>query len=148
MPTYFSSRVSTSNTVLAGDIPARQSEQVTSQVTEITIGTALVASDIIQLFTLPRGAVILNLIISSNGTQSGSDAVFTVGDTAVNNRYILVAGGLALRTGGGVNVLGAHTGLGYVIPAESTMNLYITTVGTGQTTGGVIRAQVTYAPMR
>lgn len=111
---------------------------------EITIGTALAASDTISLFKLPPNSVLREIIITSNGTQSGSDSVFTVGDSGDTDRYITVAGGLALRTGGGLSRLNAHTGLNYQNTSETTVQLLITTVGTGQTTGGVVKFTAIY----
>jgi len=112
---------------------------------EITIGTALAASDTISLFKLPPNSVIRDLMISSNGTQgANSDSVFTVGDSGDTDRYITTAGGLCLRSGGGVSRLNATTGLNYQNTSETTVQLLITTVGTGQTTGGVVKFTAIY----
>ena len=148
MATYYASRVSSSNTALGAVIPARASEGLISQVAEFTVGTAL-STDTIQLFTVPVGATILDLYISSGGTQgANSDSVFTVGDGSSTARFITTAGGLCLRSGGGISRMNAHAGTGYVYTAEDTIDLLVTTAGTGQTTTGVIRAMVLYAPNR
>lgn len=149
MATYYASRVSSSNTSIVTSPPARyKNDALVSQVAEFTVGTALAATDVIQLFTVPKGATVLDIYVSSSGTQSGSDSVFTLGDGNVTDRYITVAGGLALRTGGAISRMNAHTGTGYVYPDEDTIDLLMTTTGTGQTTSGVIRATVLYAPER
>jgi hypothetical protein len=148
MATYYASRVSTSNTALAGDFPARYSEQLVSQFAEFTVGVSL-STDTIQLFNVPAGATILDLYISSGGTQgANSDSVFTVGDGSSTARFITTAGGLCLRSGGGISRMNAHAGTGYVYTAADTIDLLVTTAGTGQTTTGVIRAMVLYAPNR
>jgi hypothetical protein len=96
------------------------------------------------LFKLPANAVLRDITISSNGTQSGADSVFTVGDSVDTDRYITTAAGLALRTGGSVARLNAHAGLNFQNTAETTVQLLVTTVGTGQTTGGIIKFSAIY----
>lgn len=148
MATYYASRVSSSNTALGTVIPARYSENMIWQVAEFTVGVAL-STDTIQLCTVPIGATILDLYISSGGTQgANSDSVFTVGDGNSTARFITTAGGLCLRSGGGISRMNAHAGTGYVYTVEDTIDLLVTTAGTGQTTTGVIRAVVIYAPNR
>ena len=147
MATYYTDRTlagTAGNT--ATRTPARvDGRGLVSQIATITIGTALANNDIIQLFTMPAGAVIEDLTVSSDGTQgANNDAVFTVGDGDDADRYITTAGGLALRTGGGVNRLNNYAGHGHTYSAEDTIDLKVTTQGTGQTTGGVIRASVLY----
>lgn len=139
MATYTSDRVSTL-------IPARDGIGVVHQICSYTVTTALILADIVQLFKIPEGAIVLDLMVASDGTQSGSDSVFTVGDTADTDRYIAVAGGLALRTGGGLARLGVQTGVGFTNTADTTIDLIITTAGTGQTTGGIIKASILYVP--
>lgn len=137
MPNYNTDKVSNS-------VPARAGYGTVSISGEMTVGTALILNDTVSLFKLPANAVIRDLYVSSGGTQSGADSVFTVGDSGDTDRYITTAGGLALRTGGGVSRLNAHTGVNYQNTAETTVQLLITTAGTGQTTGGVIRFSAIY----
>jgi hypothetical protein len=112
---------------------------------EMTVGTALLLNDTVSLFKLPPNAVIRDLHISSSGTQgANSDSVFTVGDSGNTARYITTAGGLCLRSGGGVSRLNAHAGVNYQNTAETTVQLLVTTVGTGQTTTGVIKFSAIY----
>ncbi len=121
------------------DHPAKSGLGVVPIYSEITIATALVVNDIIELFKTQKGMRILELLMVCNGTQSGNDSVCRVGDGGVNNRFITTAGGLFLRTGGArqaINTL--NTGYGYVYTADDTVKLEVTTVGTGQTTGGKI----------
>lgn len=148
MATYYTDRTETGtagNTTTV--IPPRvDGRGLIAQSCEITVGTALANNDIIELFKVPLGAVVIDLMVSSDGTQgANNDAVFTVGDGDDTDRYITTAGGLALRTGGGLNRMNAHTGLHNKYTADDTIDLKVTTAGTGQTTGGKIRAHVVYS---
>ena len=142
MPNYNSSRISN-----ALPARARNGFEVVFSGT-VTVGVALILSDTVTLAKLPVGAMIVDVKIKSNGTQSGSDSVFTVGDSTDTARYITTAAGLALRSGGGyssLNAVGATKGAGYVITSTTdTVILTITTAGTGQTTGGLIDCFITY----
>lgn len=134
---------------VASSIPARSGVGVVTQVCSFSVATALVVNDVIQLFKVPQNAVILNLWVSSDGTQgANTDSVFTVGDGADTDRFITTAGGLILRSGGGVAFMNAFAGAGYQYTAEDTVDLKVTTVGTGQTTGGTIRAGIIYSSQK
>lgn len=144
MATYTTDRV-------ASTIPARTGLGVIVQSAELLVAdlaSALATSDVVQLFTVPEGAVIIDLVVSSNGTQStNNDAVFTVGITGGDtDQFITTSAGTVLRTGGGVARMNNAEGHGYVMTAEDTIDLLVTTGGTGQknTGTGRIRASVTY----
>lgn len=140
MATYTSDRVSTL-------ITARDGIGVVHQICTYTVVTALATADILQLFKLPEGAIVLDLMVASGGTQgANNNSEFTVGDVLDADRYIVTANGLALRSGGGVDRLSAPTGVAYTNPADTTVDLTITVGGSGQTTGGYIRASILYVP--
>jgi hypothetical protein len=137
--TYYSDRVDPS-------IPARSGIGVVTQVCTFAVAANLVVNDIIQLFKVPKNAVINDIWVSSDGTQgANTDSVFTVGDGADTDRFITTAGGTILRSGGGLARMNAFAGAGYQYSAEDTVDLKITTVGTGQTTGGTINAGIMYS---
>lgn len=140
MTTYKSNKV-------AATIPARAlGPTTTMQACSYTVSTALANNDVIQLFTIPAGAVITYLVVSSDGTGSGSNSTFEVGDGDDTDRYLLSTGGTALRSGGGTNQCTRHNGIGYAYTAEDTIDLKVIEQGVGSTTGGVIRAVVHYCP--
>lgn len=139
MPNYNSTRVNPL-------ITARDGIGVIHQVTEFTVTTALINADTVSLFTVPEGSIILDLVISSNGTQSGSDSTFSLGDAAVPARYMPAASGTALRTGGGTVRMNAFTGFNFTNTADTNILLTVVAAGTGQATGGIIRAYVLYVP--
>lgn len=141
MATYYTDRTNADDT-----IPARSGLGLIVQKATITIGTALATNDIIQLFKVPSGAIIHDLTVSSNGTQSGnSDAVFSVGIGGDTDKFITTAAGLKLRSGGGVVSIDNEDGHAYTFTADDTIDLLVTTGGTGQTTGGIINATVAYS---
>lgn len=137
MPTYLSNK-------MQPGVVARAGLGTQSVSGEYTVATALVLNDLVHLCRLPANSVVRDLIVSSNGTQSGSDSVFTVGDAADEDRYITTAAGLALRTGGSVARLNTTNGVNFQNTAETILYLKLTTVGTGQTTSGVIKFSVIY----
>ena len=116
----------------------------------LDVSVALATSDTINLCKIPAGAQMIDVAIMSAGTQSGSDSTFTVGDSGDTDRFITTAGGLALRSGGGVSRMNgaalsaATTGIGYEYTADTDLVMTIATAGTGQTTGGRITGYAQY----
>lgn len=116
----------------------------------VSVATALVNSDVIKLFTVPKGAKILSIMVAGYGIQSGTDAVYTIGDTGDTDRLVTVANGLNLRSNNAAQTLGigsiasATTGLLYEYTAATDINMTITTAGTGMTTGGKIQCVILY----
>lgn len=144
--TYYSDRT---KAVLAGNTntypPARgDGRGFVNQAFSFTVDTALVVNDVVQLVKVPAGAIILDLIVASGGTQSGSDSNALIGDGADTDRYVASASGTILRSGGGFVRLTALTGINYQYTDEDTIDLLVGTVGTGQTTGGYIKGWVNY----
>jgi hypothetical protein len=148
MATYYSDRTIAGT---AGNTATRTPSRIDGrglvhQVCAYSVATAFGASDVLQLFTVPAGAIILDGGVASGGTQgANNDAVFTVGDGGDTDRYITTSAGLVLRTGGGVVRFTALAGFVYEYSAEDTIDLLITTVGTGQTTGGYVTGWILYA---
>lgn len=108
--------------------------------------SALAANDVIQLFKVPKGAVIHELSVSSDGTQAtNSDSVIQVGDGNDADRFLMSPLGLVLRSGGAVERLNNPAGHCYQYTEDDTIDLKVSTVGTGQTTGGTIKAALLYS---
>jgi hypothetical protein len=145
MPTYYSDRMNAAATE-----PVQGGNGLIFDFAEVSVGTALVNDDIVKLFKLPKGAYVVGLLIAGYGVQSGTDAVYTVGDSDDPDRYITTANGLNLRSNNasqtwGMGILPTATaGFGYKTTASVDVDLKITTAGTGQTTGGKIRAGIMY----
>ncbi len=137
MATYLSNK-------MAAGVVTRAGTGLQSVSGSYTVATALVNNDLVHLCKIPANGVIRDISVGSNGTQSGSDGVFTVGDATDEDRYISVAGGLSLRSGGGVSKLNVTTGLDHQYTDETIIYLKVTTQGTGQTTGGIIKFTVIY----
>jgi hypothetical protein len=137
MPTYLSNK-------MQPGVVTRAGMGVQSVSGTYTIATTLILNDLIHLCRVPANAVIRDIMVSSNGTQSGADSVFTVGDSVDEDRFITTAAGLSFRTGGGVARLNATTGLDHQYADETIIYVKLTTLGTGQTTGGVVRFVVIY----
>jgi hypothetical protein len=138
MATYLSNK-------MAAGVVTRAGMGVQSVSGTYTIVTALAGNDLIHLCKLPPNSVVRHVQVGSNGTQgANTDSVFTVGDADDEDRYITTAGGLSLRSGGGVSVLNATSGLDVQNTAETTLYLKVTTAGTGQTTGGIVKFTVVY----
>lgn len=117
----------------------------------LDVSVALATNDTINLCKIPAGAQMIDVAIMSAGTQgANSDSTFTVGDSGDTDRFITTAGGLALRSGGGVSRMNgaalsaATTGIGYEYTADTDLVMTITAQGTGQTTGGRITGYAQY----
>lgn len=131
---------------VASSIPARGAgPDLVAQSATLTISTALANSDIVQLFKVPAGAVVHYLSVASDGTQSGNNSTFSVGDGDDDDRFLAAASGTSLRTGGGAVVCNRYVGLNHQYTADDTIDLKVVEQGAGQTTGGKIRASIIYS---
>lgn len=145
MATYYSDRVNAN-----GTHNIRAGFGLVTDICTVSVGTALVNSDLIKLFTIPSGARVTNIQVAGYGVQSGTDAVYTIGDVTVTNRLVTVANGLNLRSNNASQAAGifsipsATLGIGYKYTANTDINMTITTAGTGMTTGGTIIVLIQY----
>lgn len=145
MATYYSDRVRSDATH-----PVQANNGLVVDFCEVSVGTALVGSDIVKLFTVPKNARVLSVLVAGYGIQSGTDSVYTVGDAGDTDRFVTIANGLNLRSNnasqnlGMFSIDGATTGIGHKYTADTDVNLTITTAGTGMTTGGKIHAAIFY----
>lgn len=116
---------------------------VAGQIAQFSVAVALANSDTLTLFHIPKGAKIIDLWVQSDGTQSGNNSTYKVGDSVDDDRFMTTSVGDCLRTGGGRDeaVIG---GLGYEYTSDTDIVLTIVEQGAGQTTGGKIKAGVYY----
>lgn len=101
--------------------------------------SALAANDVINLFALPIGAVILDLIVDFDDLGTGT--TLDVGDSNDIDRYI---DGADTATAAGIARLGAIAGRGYRIGTNTGDNV-IQAKNLGAAATGTIKATVLYA---
>jgi hypothetical protein len=105
--------------------------------------TDLNTADVLQMVKIPKGATILDVIVSVNaaGLDTGATVAYSVGDTdsAVDDtdRYITAAAGIIGRSSaGGVVRMNNPAGAGYKFEADGTIDLVFTAgAGTNVATG-------------
>jgi len=136
MATYYS------DLVTAG-VPAKTGIEKVTQIGKLTIGTALVANDILQMVPVPRGAKITDISIQASGSL-GSTLTAEIGDGSLTNRFQSAAAfgqgaaGLNRMTAGS-----AGTALGYQYTVNDTVDIKIATAAAG-TTGQTVTCVVEY----
>lgn len=133
MPTYLMD-------VAATTVPAKHGIETVTAIGTLTVGTALVASDIIQGVKVPKNAVIQDLIVTASASL-GATLTAEVGDGGDTDRYI-VSGTLA-QGAADFKRMAAATGHGFTYTAEDTIDIKINTAATG-TTGAVVKMSVQY----
>lgn len=101
--------------------------------------SALSANDVINLFALPIGAVILDIIVDFDDLGTGTS--LDVGDSNDVDRYI---DGADTATAAGIARLGAIAGRGYRIGTNGGDNV-IQAKNLGAAATGTIKATVLYA---
>ena len=115
----------------------------------VSVGTALVNNDIIKLFTVPKGARVVTVMVQGVGVQSGTDSEFELGDSGDQNRFM----GASTNLRPAINSIycsclpvdkSASTSIFYTYTANTDIELKITTAGTGMTTGGTIVSSIMY----
>lgn len=106
----------------------------------------LATDDVIQMVTLPIGATVVDVVLSVDQLDSGTDFLISVGDGDDVDRYIasstIAQGGGTVRIGDTITGAAAANCLGKEYTAEDTIDVYITLQGTGNT--GTIKLAVRY----
>ena len=146
MATYYSDRMSSnsSHAIKAGGA-------IVGDVCEVSVSVALVNNDIIKLFTVPKGARVVTVMLQGVGVQSGTDSEFELGDSGDTERLLIASAGQYLRS----NKHDAYFYLNssakttanntfHTYAANTDIEMKITTAGTGMTTGGKIVAAILY----
>ena len=98
---------------------------------------ALVVNDVIQMFKLPSGATVHEVILASDDLDSnGTPAIaLDVGDATAANRFIAAS---AVARTGGVARADQAAGIGYKYAADTMLQVKVNTApATGASTGNV-----------
>lgn len=135
MTAYDATRYNASGGKTLDHIPARYHVGVNSITSKYAATTALVAADTINFCTLPAGAVVQEVILSSDG-DLGTTFTFDVGDASDVDRFI--DGAVMTNATGSIDRLGnvvgsAATGPGYAYTAETDIIGTVVTAAAGTT---------------
>jgi hypothetical protein len=134
MPTYRTPGV-------AATAQARAGIDLTSQTQSLTIGTNLLASDILEMVKVPAGATIQEIVLSTTASL-GATSTVEIGDGGDTDRFFVAA-----NFGNGAAGLirnGVAAGHGYKYTAEDTIDVRIATNAT-PATGAVVTMTVFYS---
>jgi hypothetical protein len=134
MPTYRSPGV-------AATAQARAGIDLTSQTQSLTIGTNLLASDILEMVKVPAGATVQEIVLSTTASL-GATSTVEIGDGGDTDRYFAAANfgnGAA-----GLVRLSNAIGHGFKYTAEDTIDVRIATNAT-PATGAVVTMTVFYS---
>ena len=102
----------------------------TMALTDVGGGVALVSGDTVELFALPAGAVVTDVIVNKKTVfNAGTSAVLSVGDGGSGTRYHST---IDVKTAVGMV---AATAIPYQYTVSDTIDGLITLVGTAATTG-------------
>jgi len=131
----------TANAKAASTVMYREGLDITSVFATHTLTTAeQQADDVVQMVKIPKGATILDVILTSADIDSATSAVLAVGDGSDDDRFIT---GSTIGQAGGVERLNAFAGLNYEYTADDTIDLNVTTAP-GTPVEGVINLCVIY----
>ncbi len=114
MPTTY-----TSSQVSSGTVPINERGASFFVYGSISLTTALVANDIVQLLNVPNGYKVLNLTLDSDDLDSGGSPTIktSVGDASVATRFISQS---TICQTGGVATQAVAGSTGYVYPVATT----------------------------
>ncbi|MBP9838885.1 MAG: hypothetical protein KBC84_09240 [Proteobacteria bacterium] len=157
MATYYSNRTSSNNShsIKSGF------DLITDFCIATDASTALVLSDVIKLFTIPKGAIILSMVFGGTARNSGNDRVVTVGDASDTDRFLTTSAGTIFRDSsvysyfnlagqGTANHSGTGSsavitrGLGYKYTEDTDLQITVTTAGTGNAADWVLSCAIQY----
>jgi len=97
------------------------------------ISAALVLNDVIQMVKVPKNAVILDVILATDDLDDGTNLVLAVGGPGAADKFIT---GSTIGQAGGVEHMNQVDGFGYVMTADDTIDVKVTTApGSGKTSG-------------
>lgn len=107
---------------------------VNSKTVEYSWSNTMSTGDIVNLFKLPAGAVVID-VVTRYTNVTGHTGAFGVGDQSVTERY-----NASISASG---VTRATAGIPQSYSASDTIRLYVTGI-TSSCTGGTVRVTVTY----
>lgn len=134
----------TTSKVAAGIQPRTPHSGVVAVKGVYALAAALVVDDVIQMVKIPKGAMILDMVLSAEDLDSGGSPaiVLDVGDGGDTDRFIdgstIGQAGGVIRLGSGVAAAVADGTNGYVYTADDTIDVYVQVApATGATTGNI-----------
>jgi len=136
MATFTASAAHTNSSGFFFTPPKMDYEGVNARSVQYTWGVAESAGDVLLMFPVPKGALILDGYVEVTG-HTGGNGTFAVGDSTTAARF----GSLSYSVSG---VLRFTQGLGYSYSADTILQITPATVTTGTATG-VVRLCVTYS---
>jgi len=120
--------------------PAKHGIETVTVIGTYTVVTNLVAADVIQLVTLPEGAIVQDIILSCSASLASTTSA-SLGDSGASARYIAATTiGQGAATLNRLTVPGGH---GYQTTSTITVDLTAVTMTT-PVTGAVIKCSVQY----
>lgn len=136
MATLTATAAQTSNSGFFLAPPKYNEKGVQARTAKYSFVAAQSVGDVIQMFAVPKGAVIHDLNVCASMSAGGSITV-TGGDGGNTNRY----GSMSVQ---GILVARCTQGIGYSYSAEDTIDLKVTTA-TSATAAGAVRLTVFYS---
>lgn len=126
---------------VASTVQARAGLDITSVTETYEAAVALVIDDIIQMVKVPKGATVLDIILSVDDLDSGANLVLDVGDGSDDDRFILGTtigqGGGTVRLGQGITGAAAASPAGYTYADADTIDVHVDTAPAGGGTGTI-----------
>lgn len=125
----------------AGVQPRSEHMGVVSVSAKYTILAVLATGDIIEMVKIPKGAVILDLVLTAEDLSTGADIILNVGDGGDIDRFIdsstiAQAGGVA-RLGAGVAAAALDGAAYFTYAADDTIDVQVEAGGTATATGDI-----------
>lgn len=137
MTTYSNARVA------SGISPRSNQQGLTSVTATQTVSTALTTGDVIEMVKVPRGAKVLDVILTSEDLDTGTTAtiVLDVGDGGDTDRWI---DGATTGQAGGTTRMNVATGLDHSYTADDTIDVLVQAGPATGATGVKITLTVLY----
>lgn len=110
-----------------------------------TVTANLALNDVIKMVTVPAGATITGITLSSTDLDSATALVYDVGDTADTDRHIAAS---TIGQAGGVTSTQALTGFGYTYTAATSIDVLVKTAPGTPVASGTINLAVRYVMPR
>lgn len=102
------------------------------------------ATDIIQLFKIPKNARVLEMVCTATDMDSSTGIAFSIGDGADTDRFITAAGGVVGQAATIVR-MDNPVGINYQYTADDTIDLTWTAAASGTFTAGSVTVVLLYS---
>lgn len=108
---------------------------------EYRLSNALIAGQVIPMMALPKGARILDMLISTDGLDQGSALLLDIGDKDIVDRYFTAT---SIAQDGGVETMKNTDGFAHRLEKTSTINMVVQAAPAQQSTEGVLKLIASY----